>query len=870
MFAFIAPGQGSQTPGMLAAWLRDPAVAERVRAWSEAADCDLVHLGTKAPAAEIARTEHTQPLLVAAGLLAHAALDGLVEDGGAVAAGHSVGELTAAVYAGVLEPADAVRLAAIRGRAMAEACAEAPTSMAAVVGGDPAEVLARITAAGLTAATFNGPGQIVAAGAVDALAELQSDPPPGATVKPLTVAGAFHTPYMESARQRVAAAAETVRFARPRQLLLSNADGALVEDPAEIRRRLVDQVVSPVRWDLCLTSLAALAPELTVSLPPAKTLASILKRQHPELEVLSLTSARDITRAQERLAAPARRGEPANASAAAGSLRPVAARHIPPGRPAEAPEYTQYEGAPAARPAGRGGPLLDGRSLPAAALVSDLIDRPRVERAEHLAVTDAEGGVTYRQLGTAVDRAVGWLRGQGIAAGDRVVYAGGNDRSFLALFWATLRIGAIFVPVHPDLTDHQVDHIVSDCEAALAICPPGAGRRAARTVEAEQAWQQVLAGAEDDFRADVPDTAVAMLIYTSGTTGRPKGVVCPHRQMLAALHAINERLRYEAADVVLCRLPLSFDYGLYQALLATLVGGSLVLARRSEDVGLLRLIERTGVTVVPLVPSLAQMLTLLQGKLRRPTRVRLFTNTGARPGRAVMAELLEVFPGSVFASMYGMTECKRISILDPAEYAEHPDSVGPPIPGDAVRIVGADGAELGPRETGEIVVWGPTVMAGYWRIPLEAQNRFIARPDGSLELHTGDRGWLDEDGRLYFVGRDDDVIKRRGIRLALTEIEDAAERIPGVTAAVALRPEPEDGPLVLAVHSALPPDAIRARLAERLDHARMPDQIVPLDSVPLTANGKPDRAAAKRLVDAARTAQPTITSPRSSHEPVAV
>ncbi|RKE20484.1 class I adenylate-forming enzyme family protein [Streptomyces sp. TLI_171] len=509
--------------------------------------------------------------------------------------------------------------------------------------------------------------------------------------------------------------------------------------------------------------------------------------------------------------------------------------------------------------------------------VSDLLEYPLAERADHPAVTDAQGTLDYRQLGAAVDRAVGWLRGQGLTAGDRVVYAGGNDRAFLALFWATLRIGAIFVPVHPDLTDHQIDHIVADSEAALAVCRPEAGRRAARTVDVEQAWQQVLAAAEDGHRADVGEDEVAMLIYTSGTTGRPKGVVCPHRQMLAALDAINACLGYRQDDVVLCRLPLSFDYGLYQALLSALVGGTLVLARRSEDMGLLRLIERTGVTVVPLVPSLAQILTLLQGKLHRPTKVRLFTNTGARPGRAVTAELLELFPGSEFASMYGMTECKRISILDPEDYAEHPDSVGPPIPGDRVRIVAADGTALGPRETGEIVVSGPTVMAGYWRIPLEAQNRFVRRPDGSLELHTGDNGWLDEDGRLYFVGRDDDVIKRRGMRVALTEIEDAAERIPGVTAAVALRPEPEGSPLLLAVHGSLAPEAVRGLLIGRLDHSRMPDRVVAIDTVPLTANGKPDRTAAKALVEAAEQAarnstapQTTTASPRSSHEPVAV
>ncbi|WP_282702766.1 ACP S-malonyltransferase [Streptomyces sp. CC219B] len=305
MYAFVAPGQGSQTPGMLAGWLRDPVHAERLRAWSEAADVDLVHLGGKASAAEIARTEHTQPLLVAAGLLAHEALGPARTGGPAVAAGHSVGELTAAVYAGALAPVDAVRLAAVRGRAMAAACAETPTSMAAVVGGEEARVLDRLAELELYPATFNGPGQIVAAGAVAGLERLAADPPPGAAVKPLPVAGAFHTPYMESARQAVAAAAGRTPFLRPAGTFLSNADGAVVSEPDDIRRRLVEQVVRPVRWDLCLATLGRIAPATTVCLPPARTLAGILKRQLPGFAVVCVTAPRDLDKVRARLAAAA-------------------------------------------------------------------------------------------------------------------------------------------------------------------------------------------------------------------------------------------------------------------------------------------------------------------------------------------------------------------------------------------------------------------------------------------------------------------------------------------------------------------------------------------------------------------------------------
>lgn len=303
MYAFVVPGQGSQTPGMLAGWLRDPIYAERLRAWSAAADVDLVRLGSKAPATEISRTEHTQPLLVAAGLLAHEALSVAEPEGPLVAAGHSVGELTAAVYAGALAPADAVRLAAVRGRAMAAACAEAPTSMAAVVGGDEADVLDRIGELGLYAATFNGPGQIVAAGAVADLEQLAAAPPLATTVKLLPVAGAFHTPYMEPARQAVAAAAERTPFLRPTGSLLSNADGTVVDEPDDIRRRLVEQVIKPVRWDLCLDTLGRIAPDVTVCLPPARTVASIVKRRLPELDIVCVTGPRDLDKVRARLGA---------------------------------------------------------------------------------------------------------------------------------------------------------------------------------------------------------------------------------------------------------------------------------------------------------------------------------------------------------------------------------------------------------------------------------------------------------------------------------------------------------------------------------------------------------------------------------------
>lgn len=280
MIALLAPGQGSQSPGMLDPWLSLPGARERLEAFSEIAGLDLVALGTTATAEEITDTAVTQPLVVATALLAHGELErrGAVP-ADAVTAGHSVGELAAAAIAGVLTADDAVALAAVRGAAMARACAQEPTGMAALLGGDEDAVLARLAELDLVPANRNAAGQVVAAGAVAALDALVADPPAGARVRRLQVAGAFHTAFMASAQDSVAERAAQVVPADPTRTLLSNADGQPVTDGAEVLRRLVSQVTNPVRWDLCTAWLRSAGVAGLVELPPAGTLVGIAKRE---------------------------------------------------------------------------------------------------------------------------------------------------------------------------------------------------------------------------------------------------------------------------------------------------------------------------------------------------------------------------------------------------------------------------------------------------------------------------------------------------------------------------------------------------------------------------------------------------------------
>jgi [acyl-carrier-protein] S-malonyltransferase len=308
VLAIVCPGQGSQTPGFLSPWLELDGVRDRLEALGEAGGLDLVAHGTVSDADTIKDTAVAQPLIVAAGLVTAGALlpdssaaaggDASLAATGAVLAGHSVGEFTATALAGVVSGAQAMSLVATRGRAMAQASAVTPTGMAAVLGGDPDEVLATIERHGLTPANVNGAGQVVAAGTLEQIEALRSDPPAKARVIPLQVAGAFHTHHMAPAVDALAAAAADVSPADPTLALLSNADGRAVTDGAEVVTRLVRQVSNPVRWDQCMATLLELGVTGLLELAPAGTLVGLAKRAMPGVETVALKTPDDLDAAR--------------------------------------------------------------------------------------------------------------------------------------------------------------------------------------------------------------------------------------------------------------------------------------------------------------------------------------------------------------------------------------------------------------------------------------------------------------------------------------------------------------------------------------------------------------------------------------------
>ena len=296
MLAIIAPGQGSQTPGMLNSWIADPSLKELLVSWSDSIGLDLLHLGTVADADQIKDTANAQPLIVATSLLGAHAL-GIKKF--AVTSGHSVGELAAAALSGAISEIDALRIVRARGIEMAKAASTRPAGMSAILGGDREEVLFAITIRKLVAANDNGAGQIVAAGDLKALAELAEKPPAGVRVRALAVAGAFHTRYMQPAVEPLRALVSSIPTHDVSNQVISNKDGRVIAGAHEVLDRIVDQIANPVRWDLCMETMKSIGITGVIELPPAGTLVGLLKRAASEIETFALKSADDLDAARE-------------------------------------------------------------------------------------------------------------------------------------------------------------------------------------------------------------------------------------------------------------------------------------------------------------------------------------------------------------------------------------------------------------------------------------------------------------------------------------------------------------------------------------------------------------------------------------------
>ncbi|MFC4049246.1 class I adenylate-forming enzyme family protein [Actinomadura syzygii] len=491
-------------------------------------------------------------------------------------------------------------------------------------------------------------------------------------------------------------------------------------------------------------------------------------------------------------------------------------------------------------------------------LLHDLLDATAARRPGHVAVRDHDTELRYADLAARSRRLGDWLRGTGVRRHDRVLLALPAGVDLAALVYACSRVGAVFVVLRPDTPAAVAAHVCADSAATLMVTDSQPLRRVAAehriaAYRPPDAAHPTHGGPDGPPPVPVLPVDPACFVYTSGSVAMPKAVVSTHQQMTFAAGAVQSRLLYGPADVVYNPLPLSFDYGLYQLFLCAIGGARLHLAT-AEDAGhrLVARLAEASATVLPAVPSLAANLARLLERRPAPLpRLRLITNTGAAMPDDLLRRLRRHLPQTRIQLMYGLTECKRATIMDPDEDLERPGACGRALPGTEVYTVDDHGRRLPPGQIGEVVVRGPHVMAGYWRHPRLTAQRFHRAEGLFPELRTGDYGRLDETGCLYFVGRRDDLYKERGVRVSTIEVEAAALRVPGVHAAAVVPPSDGTGGATLFVRAGLSSERVLNALRDELEEAKVPTRCVVMDELPLNAHGKIERRALASLAGAA-------------------
>ena len=484
------------------------------------------------------------------------------------------------------------------------------------------------------------------------------------------------------------------------------------------------------------------------------------------------------------------------------------------------------------------------------AVIGDWVDAAADGHPDRPALVGDAGSIDYAELAERTSRVAAWMAEAHVARGDRVLVLLPSCVELVESVLGCARLGACFVVISPSIRPYQLAHVLADCEPTLVVTHStradrdllGRGRR---LVFADLGWHEVLATPPAPVPSPPISNDLACLVYTSGSTAMPKGVMTAHRHAVFAAGAIQQRLRIRPDDVIGHFLPMSFDYGLYQLFLAVQTGAALALGT-DEHTGyaLLRKISDWGVTGLPVVPALATNLARLARRSPEPPPpLRFITNTGAHLSGSVVAELRAIWPDCSVFPMFGLTECKRVSILLPDEYERKSGSVGRPLSDTECLIVDEARRPLPPGEQGELVVRGPHVMAGYWRAEELTDRRF--RPWGPQRervLFTGDRCSLDADGYLYFHGRLDDIFKQRGYRVSALEVEAAAMTLPGVReAALVVATVDGDARSILACVGEAAADAIGDGLRELLEEYKQPARVVCCAELPRNTNGKVDK-----------------------------
>jgi amino acid adenylation domain-containing protein len=521
------------------------------------------------------------------------------------------------------------------------------------------------------------------------------------------------------------------------------------------------------------------------------------------------------------------------------------------------------------------------KPLPPMRLLHESLQRSAQSTPDALAIISGNERLSYGDLWRQSVRMANALKARDVRRGDRVAIYLDNTWQCAVALYGTLLADAVFVLINPQTKSQKLAYILQDSGAKVLVAeahlltaaesalsnpllqlkpPPTlivAGDHRSTTAES---MRDVLAHASDDL----PETSnialdLASLIYTSGSTGEPKGVIHSHQSMRFALESLVEYLGIQSDDKILCMLPLAFDYGLYQLLMAVHTGATLVLERSfTYAAQIFNLLRNERVTVFPGVPTVYALLLAAddESPLRFP-HVRKVTNTAAALPATYNKRLQAIFPNADLYRMYGLTECKRVCYLDPELVDQKPNSVGRAIPGTETLLLDDDRQPVAPGKTGKLYVRGPHVMLGYWQQPEKTAQMIHEGPTpGERMLCTQDYFREDEDGCLYFIGRSDNIIKSRGEKVSPVEVESVLYSLPGVRdAAVIGVPDRVLGQAIHAVVSLndgadLDELKIRKFCAQRLENFMVPTHILLMPELPKSPNGKIDnKTLATMLTD---------------------
>ncbi|MBK8171141.1 MAG: AMP-binding protein [Sandaracinaceae bacterium] len=492
---------------------------------------------------------------------------------------------------------------------------------------------------------------------------------------------------------------------------------------------------------------------------------------------------------------------------------------------------------------------------------------------EKIALVCQKQRFTYAELDAQSTALAHGLIARGVERGDRVVIFGDNTVETVISFWAVLKANAVVSIVNPLTKSDKLAYMLNDCRARAlisdahiasvfvdaanqsthlrAVIVSGAfdEKHKAHLKTPSHGWDEVIARHSGNAlppRRNV-DIDLAAIIYTSGSTGDPKGVMLTHRNMLTAATSISTYLENVEDDVILGILPLAFDYGLYQMIMAFRMGARLVLERSfTYPAQVLKVVVEEKVTGFPGVPTIYAILAEMKSLSNYDfSHIRYVTNTAAALAVKHILVLKDIFPKAKIFSMYGLTECKRCTYLPPADLDKKPTSVGIAIPNTELWIVDENDKRVGPNTVGQLVIRGATVMRGYWDKPEETAKKLRPGPlPGELVLYTGDFCRLDEEGYLYFVGRMDDIIKSRGEKVAPKEVENALTNVPGVKE-VAVIGVPDEilgqavkAFVVLEAGVTFTEKDLQKEAQKRLETFMVPKHIAFVSELPKTTTGK--------------------------------